>query len=55
MDVINNIKLAFLNLKNKNCFFVSEADFQHCFAMELERVFNGMATVLLEFPIEQYS
>lgn len=54
MDVINNIKLAFLNLKNKNCFFVSEADFQHCFAMELERVFNGMATVLLEFPIEQH-
>jgi len=53
MNVINNIKTAFLNLKNKNRFFVSEADFQHSFAMELEKVFNGDAVVLLEFPIEQ--
>ena len=53
MDAIKNIKKAFLNLKNKNRFFVSEADFQHSFAMELEKIFNGTATILLEFPIEQ--
>ena len=51
MDAIKNIKKAFLNLKNKNRFFVSEADFQHSFAMELEKIFNGTATILLEFPI----
>lgn len=54
MNIVTNIKKAFINLKKSNRFFVSEADFQHSFALELEKVFNGTATILLEFPIEQH-
>ena len=52
MNITNKIKDAFYSLQKQNRFFVSEADFQHSFAMELEHVFNGCADVLLEFPIE---
>lgn len=53
--VIDKIREAFNNLKSQNRFFVSEADFQHCLAMELERAFHDApdTSIILEFPIEQ--
>jgi len=52
-DVVCTIKKAFNNLIG-NRFFVSEADFQHTFAMELEKAFinNPNVKILLEFPIK---
>lgn len=47
-DVIANIRNAFEKLKSKYRFFVSEADFQHALAMELERYFPD--NVYCEFP-----
>lgn len=50
--IIQGIRKSFENLKNKR-FFVSEADFQHTLAMELEKTFAGDKDVkiLLEFPV----
>ena len=52
--IIQRIRKSFENLKNKR-FFVSEADFQHTLAMELEKTFadDKDVKILLEFPIEQ--
>lgn len=46
--VIKKIRKAFKKLQSKNRFFVSEADFQHAFAMELEKYFPD--NVYCEFP-----
>ena len=46
--VIDKIQEAFNNLKAQNRFFVSEADFQHALAMELEKYFPD--NVYCEFP-----
>lgn len=52
-NIVCTIKKAFNNLIG-NRFFVSEADFQHTFAMELEKTFinNPNIKILLEFPIK---
>ena len=42
------IRKAFNNLQSKNRFFVSEADFQHALAVELEKYFPD--NVYCEFP-----
>jgi len=47
--VMKKIRKAFKKLQSKNRFFVSEADFQHAFAMELEKYFRGR--VYCEFPV----
>ena len=53
-DVLNKIKEAFSSLMKKRSFFVSEADFQHSFAIELRDNFKGKNdAVYLEYPIEQ--
>lgn len=46
--VIEKIREAFGNLQSKNRFFVSEADFQHVLAIELEKYFPD--NVYCEFP-----
>lgn len=47
--VVKKIREAFGNLQSKNRFFVSEADFQHALAMELEKYFPD--NVYCEFPV----
>lgn len=49
-DVLNKIKEAFSSLMQKRQFFVSEADFQHSFAIELR---DKNDAVYLEYPIKQ--
>jgi len=51
MNVIDDIKIAFENLRNRR-FFVSEADFQHSLAIELQKTFKDTAQIILEFPIK---
>lgn len=52
MDVISGIKEAFSNISGQR-FFVSEADFQHSLAIELHKIFNDTAQIILEFPIKK--
>ena len=40
MDITESIVTAFINLKQKHRFFVSEADFQASFSWELVKVFQ---------------
>jgi hypothetical protein len=53
-DVLKKIEKAFKSLMKKRQFFVSEADFQHSFAIELRDNFKGKNdAVYLEYPIKQ--
>lgn len=52
MDVISGIKEAFSSISGQR-FFVSEADFQHSLAIELHKIFNDTAQIILEFPIKK--
>ena len=53
-DVLKNIEKAFKSLMKKRSFFVSEADFQHSFAIELRDKFKGKKdAVYLEYPFRQ--
>ena len=52
MDVIAEIKEAFSRMSRQR-FFVSEADFQNTFAIELHKIFNNSAKIILEFPIKK--
>lgn len=53
MDVVETIKNALDNMKGRR-FFVSEADFQHAFAIELRETFKSDdARIYLEFPVRQ--
>lgn len=54
--VIDKIRRAFENLKSRNRFFVSEADFQASFTRELEQVFKDVPDVKIyrEFPVRVY-
>lgn len=53
-DVLKKIEKAFKSLMKKRSFFVSEADFQHSFAIELRDNFKGKNdAVYLEYPITQ--
>lgn len=53
-DVLKKIEKAFSSLMKKRSFFVSEADFQHSFAIELRDNFKGKNdAVCLEYPITQ--
>lgn len=45
---ITNVQACLTSLSRKRTFFVSEADFQHCFARELE---SFGYTVFLEYPL----
>ena len=52
--VLKKIEKAFKSLMKKRSFFVSEADFQHSFAIELRDKFKGKKdAVYLEYPVEQ--
>lgn len=52
MDVIAGIREAFSRMSRQR-FFVSEADFQHTFAIVLHKIFNNSAKIILEFPIKK--
>lgn len=56
MDITESIVTAFINLKQKHRFFVSEADFQASFSWELAKVFQDSPDVKIyrEFPVRIY-
>lgn len=52
-DVLEKIREVFEDLMLHRTFFVSEADFQHAFAMKLANTFHAETDrIYLEFPIE---
>lgn len=54
--VVKKIREAFNNLKSRNRFFVSEADFQASLTWELQKVFQDSPDVKIyrEFPVRVY-
>lgn len=56
MNITESIISAFMNLKQKHRFFVSEADFQASFTWELAQVFQDRPDVKIyrEFPVRVY-
>lgn len=56
MNITESIVSAFMNLKQKHRFFVSEADFQAAFTWELAQVFQDCPDVKIyrEFPVRVY-
>lgn len=56
MNITESIISAFMNLKQKHRFFVSEADFQASFTWELAQVFHDRPDVKIyrEFPVRVY-